>query len=116
MKSWARCASRPDAADRGGIEGDSRRLRNSYRATEVANRRHAEDAVRIAERIGDPVVLKLHSETITHKTEVGGVGLNLHGDEAIRAAFRPHPFAQRGRARFSGVTVQPMIAAARVTS
>ena len=37
----------------------------------------ADEAVAAAEAIGYPVVLKLHSETITHKTDVGGVILNL---------------------------------------
>jgi hypothetical protein len=35
--------------------------------------------VKFAARLGFPVVLKLHSETITHKTDVGGVQLNLQG-------------------------------------
>ena len=45
-----------------------------------AHRRRREDeAVACAEQIGYPVVLKLYSETITHKTDVGGVQLNLRG-------------------------------------
>jgi acetyltransferase len=69
-------------------------------------------AVKIAEKIGYPVVLKLFSETITHKTEVGGVQLNLHDAEAVRRAFRliAALVQQRGRPQdFMGVTVQPMI-------
>ena len=41
-----------------------------------------------AQEIGFPVVLKLLSETITHKTDVGGVKLNLGDAEAVRSAFR----------------------------
>ena len=40
-----------------------------------------------AEAMGYPVVLKLHSETITHKTDVGGVALNLDR-AAVRRAYR----------------------------
>ena len=40
----------------------------------------------MAEGIGYPVVLKLYSETITHKTDVGGVQLNLRDADAVRAA------------------------------
>ena len=40
-------------------------------------RQHAED-------IGYPVVLKLFSETITHKSDVGGVQLHLTGADAVR--------------------------------
>ena len=40
--------------------------------------RSADAAVTMADDIGYPVVVKLHSETITHKTDVGGVRLKLH--------------------------------------
>jgi predicted CoA-binding protein len=47
----------------------------------------ADEAVAIAEKLGGTVVLKLHSEAITHKSDVGGVKLNLHGAAAVRRAF-----------------------------
>src|SRR5512140_1962688 len=47
----------------------------------------AEEAVARAGELGYPVVLKLHSETITHKTDVGGVQLNLKDPAAVRSAF-----------------------------
>jgi acyl-CoA synthetase (NDP forming) len=37
--------------------------------------------------IGFPVAVKLASPTITHKTDVGGVHLNLHSEQDVRAAF-----------------------------
>src|SRR5205085_7971685 len=43
----------------------------------------ASAAVKSAERLGYPVVLKPYSETITHKTDVGGVQLNLGSAEAV---------------------------------
>src|SRR5262249_46870204 len=66
------------------------------------------EAVDKAEQIGYPVVLKLHSETITHKTDVGGVQLNLGDAPAVRHAFQKIA-AGVGPQHFAGVTVQPMI-------
>ena len=70
------------------------------------------EAVELADKIGYPVVLKVHSETITHKTEVDGVKLNLLGAEDVRKAYRTiesSVVAKAGRDAFLGVTVQPMI-------
>lgn len=70
------------------------------------------EAVTCAEDIGYPVVLKLFSETITHKTDVGGVQLHLSGVDAVRRAYRAIEAAVRDKAgagHFLGVTVQPMI-------
>lgn len=47
-----------------------------------------DEAVAIAQQIGYPVVLKLHSHVITHKNDIGGVELNLRSDEGVRRAFR----------------------------
>jgi acetyltransferase len=70
------------------------------------------DAVKAADEIGYPVVLKLYSETITHKTDVGGVQLNLGSAEAVAKAFdaiQTSVTAKVGAQHFQGVTVQPMI-------
>jgi acetyltransferase len=70
-----------------------------------------DDAARLAAEIGYPVVLKLHSYTITHKTDVGGVQLNLTDEAAVRAAFeRIAEGVEKvhGPGHFQGVTVQPM--------
>ena len=72
----------------------------------------ANDAVSAAEDIGYPVVLKLNSETITHKTDVGGVQLNLADEESTRSAFEAIAAAVSEKASaedFQGVTVQPML-------
>ena len=71
-----------------------------------------EEAAAQAERIGYPVVLKLYSETITHKTDVGGVQLNLADREAVERAWRRIQMSvteKVGAEHFQGVTVQPMI-------
>ena len=60
---------------------------------------------------GRPVALKIESPDITHKTEVGGVALNLNDEAALRAAFhRLRDAASRAMpdARIDGVLVQPM--------
>jgi len=70
------------------------------------------EAVKQAARLGFPVVLKLHSETITHKTDVGGVQLNLRTASAVRQAYKAIETActkKVGKEHFQGVTVQPMI-------
>jgi acetyltransferase len=64
-----------------------------------------DEAVSLAGEIGYPVVLKLHSETVTHKTDVGGVHLNLSCEEAVRRSYKSIA-AVPG---FLGVTVQPMV-------
>ncbi len=71
-----------------------------------------EAAVEAAEQMGYPVVLKLYSHTLTHKTEVGGVQLNLPDAEAVRRAYRQiqtNVAEKAGSQHFQGVTVQPMI-------
>ncbi|NJR48373.1 MAG: bifunctional acetate--CoA ligase family protein/GNAT family N-acetyltransferase [Leptolyngbyaceae cyanobacterium CSU_1_3] len=78
--------------------------------TRIAN--SAEEAVTIADTIGYPVVLKLLSKTITHKTEVGGVQLNLRTAADVRAAYTAILTTVKervGASHFAGVTVQPMI-------
>ena len=71
----------------------------------------ADDAVRAASRIGFPVVLKVLSPDVSHKSDVGGVELNLGDEAAVRDAFeriRRSLAAKARDARFEGVAVQPM--------
>ena len=78
--------------------------------TELA--KNEQEAVIIAEAIGYPVVLKLHSETVTHKSDVGGVRLNLANEEQVRHAYRGISESVVGKAgakAFLGVAVQSMI-------
>jgi acetyltransferase len=69
-------------------------------------------AAKLAVEIGFPTVLKLYSETITHKTDVGGVQLNLQNEAEVRQAFKAIKAActeKAGAKHFQGVTVQKMI-------
>ena len=70
----------------------------------------AEEAAQRALEIGYPVVLKLHSETITHKTDVGGVKLNLRSAGEVVTAYndiQKSVTEKVGAEHFLGVTVQP---------
>ncbi len=80
--------------------------------TETVIATDPEAAIAAAERIGYPVVVKLHSNTITHKTDVGGVQLNLKDAGAVQAAWdaiRTSVADKKGIEHFQGVTVQPMV-------
>ena len=71
-----------------------------------------DEAATIASELGFPVVLKVFSGTITHKTDVGGVKLNLQDEAAVRSAYRAIKSSvaeKAGSDQFSGVTVQPMV-------
>jgi len=95
-------------------EVESKRLLAAYGLptvqTEVATT--LDEAVAKAAAIGYPVVLKLLSQTITHKTDVGGVQLNLLDVDAVRKAYRTIESSVRekvGAGNFLGVTVQSML-------
>jgi acetyltransferase len=95
-------------------EVESKRLLAAYGIptvpTEIAF--NEDEAVQKAETFGYPVVLKIYSETITHKTDVNGVHLNLPDETAVRKAYQAIETAVRERVgadAFQGVTVQRMI-------
>jgi acetyltransferase len=95
-------------------EFESKQLLKSYHIpiveTYLAN---TEDRAAIwAERLGYPIVLKLHSERITHKSDVGGVQLNLQNEADVRSAYRriERALEEKGLSDdFGGVTVQKMV-------
>jgi acetyltransferase len=95
-------------------EAESKEVLAAYGIPVVETRvaADADAAVAAAEAIGYPVVLKLHSRTVTHKTDVDGVHLNLTDADAVRAAYERIRRSVRdrlGRRHFEGVSVQPMI-------
>jgi acetyltransferase len=95
-------------------ELESKQLLALYGIPTVETRSAAseDEAAAIAAELGFPVVLKVFSETITHKTDVGGVKLNLPNEAAVRSAYRAIESSvaeKAGRDQFSGVTVQPMV-------
>jgi acetyl coenzyme A synthetase (ADP forming)-like protein len=73
--------------------------------------RSADEAAAAARELGTPAVAKLVSSTILHKSDVGGVRLNLATPEAVAEAYREieRGLAERGLADgMAGVLVQPM--------
>ncbi|KAJ3122245.1 hypothetical protein HK098_002984 [Nowakowskiella sp. JEL0407] len=93
-------------------EYESKKLLSFYGIVTVDTRiaTSAEAAVKEADAIGYPVVLKIHSETITHKTDVGGVKLNLTDAKAVQDAYnsiKDSVTEKAGAEHFLGVTVQP---------
>ncbi|WP_342374593.1 bifunctional acetate--CoA ligase family protein/GNAT family N-acetyltransferase [Myxococcus stipitatus] len=95
-------------------EYESKQLLSAYGIPTVETKlATSEDAaVSEANALGYPVVLKLHSFTVTHKTDVGGVRLNLQDADAVRHAFRGirERLVELGQPEaFQGVTVQPMV-------
>ncbi len=71
----------------------------------------ADAAVRAAASLGAACVLKVVSPDITHKSDVGGVKLNVQGDDALRSAYADILAAVRQHrpdARIDGVLVAPM--------
>ncbi|MGA1988296.1 MAG: bifunctional acetate--CoA ligase family protein/GNAT family N-acetyltransferase [Candidatus Sulfotelmatobacter sp.] len=95
-------------------EVESKQLLSLYGIPTVETRvaTSEDEAARIAAGMGFPIVLKVFSETITHKTDVGGVKLNLRDEAAVRSAYRAIQSSvaeKAGAEQFAGVTVQPMV-------
>ncbi|MBI5014052.1 MAG: GNAT family N-acetyltransferase [Deltaproteobacteria bacterium] len=78
--------------------------------TEVAT--SEEQAVERADELGYPLVLKIHSRDISHKSDAKGIQLNLQNAEDVRAAYRKvlqNAQAYKADAHILGVTLQPMV-------
>jgi acetyltransferase len=72
----------------------------------------ADEAAAVADRLGYPVVMKIDSPDITHKTEVGGVRLNLSDAREVRETFASmieRVLAVRPQARIAGVTLEGLM-------
>jgi acetyl coenzyme A synthetase (ADP forming)-like protein len=73
--------------------------------------RTADEAEQIAQALGFPVAVKLASHRLVHKTEIGGVHLNLMSEAAVRQAYdriRDRLLKENNLAAMEGVLVQPM--------
>ena len=74
--------------------------------------RSPNEALLIAQQLGFPVVMKVNSRDITHKSDAGGVMLNLSNAQGVRAAY--HEITEnikrnRPGAHMDGISIQPMI-------
>jgi acetyltransferase len=97
-------------------EFESKQLLTAYGIPTVPTQlaQSADEAARQAGSLGYPVVLKLNSLTLTHKTDVGGVKLNLGNEAEVRQAFEAIQASVtklKGAEHFQGVTVQAMLKA-----
>jgi acetyltransferase len=95
-------------------EDDSKMLVNDYGidTTHPMPAATEEEAIKIAEIKNYPVVMKIYSPDITHKSDVGGVALNIKSEEMVRAAFRnmiKTVSEKKPEARIEGVTIQKMV-------
>ncbi len=95
-------------------EYESKQLLDFYQIPVVQTKvaKNIEEAVSFAAQMKYPVVLKLFSETITHKSDIGGVKLNLKSSEEVIKAYNEIKISvaqQAGEEYFQGVTVQKMI-------
>lgn len=74
--------------------------------------RTADEAAKVADRIGYPVVLKVNSPDVSHKTDVGGVVTDVSSPSAVISAFDRIAAAMSDNApdaRVDGVVVEPMM-------
>jgi len=77
--------------------------------------RSPNEALLLAEELGMPVAMKINSPDITHKSDAGGIRLNLGNAQAVRAAYREiieSVQENRPKARLDGVVIEPMVAKA----
>ncbi|MFD1892430.1 GNAT family N-acetyltransferase [Ottowia beijingensis] len=94
-------------------EMESKALLSAFHipVTQTLLARNANEAMMIATQIGFPVALKIDSPDITHKSDVGGVALNVMNATAVRDIWQDMMDAVRAKqpeARINGVTVQAM--------
>ena len=71
-----------------------------------------EEAVREAQRVGYPLVMKIESPDIAHKTDVGGVMVDIKSDEEVRTQFQlimARVSSKMPQARIDGVSLERMI-------
>lgn len=92
----------------------AKRLLKDYgiKTGDIQLARSAEEAVNLANRMSYPVVLKIHSDNVVHKSDVGGVLLNRQNAEEVSQGFwqiMEDVRRQMPEAAIEGVTVQPML-------
>jgi acyl-CoA synthetase (NDP forming) len=110
MKLWDDLISRAEDEGRTFLmEHECKELleRQGIATTGAAVARSPEEAVELAERIGYPVVLKVLSPEVVHKSDAGGVKLNLKSGAAVERAYREIERAFAGK-KLIGAAVQQM--------
>ena len=95
-------------------ESESKKILEAYGIPTSRTRlaRSADEAVTIAQDIGFPVVMKIESRDISHKTDAGGVRLDIGSETAVGEAWKSiiaNAKSYRPDAAISGITVQAML-------
>jgi acetyltransferase len=106
-----------------GVVQDNRKLLNEMESKALLSAFHIpiaqtmvahspNEALLMAQELGFPVAMKINSPDITHKTDSGGVMLNLANAQAVRSAY--HEISERIKrnrpdARIDGISIEPMI-------
>jgi len=93
------------------IESKKILTRAGIECTEIKLAKTSKEAITAAKKFGFPVALKIVSPNILHKTDVGGVKLNLNNEEEVGQAFDEIIGAikkHNPKAKIDGVSVQPM--------
>ncbi|MFN6138618.1 MAG: acetate--CoA ligase family protein [Planctomycetota bacterium] len=114
FSSFTRLQESPSGETKYITEMDSKLLLSLYQiptpSIQVAT--NAYQAIGLADSFGYPVVLKVHSEKITHKTDVGGVLLSLKSADEVAEGFdriMENVGKARPDVRVDGISVQPMV-------
>lgn len=89
-------------------------LQNKYNLKIVKSKivNNEVDAIKVSRKIGLPVALKIESPDILHKSDIGGVKLNLDSEPAVLKAFRDIEKSvklKKPEALISGISVQEML-------
>ena len=95
-------------------ESESKHLLSLYGipVNPVESAAYEEEAAQKAERLGYPLAMKIDSRDITHKSDVGGVILDIKNQNEVRNAYQTmmgNAASRRPDARIKGVTLQPML-------
>lgn len=95
-------------------ESQSTEILREYgiKTTESGIATTVEKAIEIANKIGYPVVMKIDSKDIPHKTDVGGLRLNIQNEAEVKAAYETissNVLRNCAEARINGISVQQML-------
>ncbi|MCK5084374.1 MAG: acetate--CoA ligase family protein [Candidatus Pacebacteria bacterium] len=74
--------------------------------------KNSSQAIKLAKEIGYPVALKISSSKISHKTEVGGVKININDDLEVKEYF--DEARKKLGAKLDGIVIQPMVKGAEI--
>jgi len=81
--------------------------KHGFRLLPYTLAKNEEEALKAARKIGYPVAMKIVSPEIEHKTDVGGVKVNIKSEEALRISFKDIMQGASGK-KVDGVLVQKM--------